>query len=292
MRVTLLHNKSAGSENHAADELEDHVRAAGHEVVATVASQEHLIESIRTTRPELIAIAGGDGTVSRSACALAGCGIPFAILPLGTANNTALSLGVSGAVNELVDRWSSGRTVPFDLGTLVTDEKLVPFSEAVGWGLFPDVIVEAQRLSLPDATEHTIERDRSVFQAAVEAAEARAYELEVDGARVTGEFLLVEVMNIPLIGPRLAVSPESDPSDGFFELVLAGESERGLLLELALSGQIASDMRLRTLRGKRITVRTADAPYHRDGHLIEDAGGVVEFTLGVEPSSVSYLLDP
>src|SRR5690348_3443979 len=118
MRVTLLHNKSAGSENHAAGELEAHIRAAGHELVTTVSSQEHLIASIRADQPELIAIAGGDGTVSRAACALAGCGVPLAILPLGTANNTALTLRVSGAVNELVDRWMSGRVVPFDLGTL------------------------------------------------------------------------------------------------------------------------------------------------------------------------------
>ena len=291
MRVTLLHNKAAGSENHAAHELAEHVRRAGHEIVNTVSSQEGLLTSLRAERPELVAVAGGDGTVSRTACALAGSGVPLAILPLGTANNTAIALGVTGSVSELVERWSAGRIVPFDLGTLVVGDVLEPFSEAVGWGIFPAVIDETQRMSYPDATEHTIERDRAVFQTAIEVAEARSYEVEVDGTRVTGDFLLVEVMNIAFIGPRLAVSPGSDPTDGLLEVVLAGESERGLLLELALSGQIASDMRLRTLRGKHVTVRTADATYHRDGSLIEDVVAGEKFSLSAQPASVSYLLD-
>jgi len=291
MRVTLLHNKSAGSENHAADDIEASVRRAGHEIVDTVSSQEELISSIRARPCELIALAGGDGTVSRAACALAGCGVPLAILPLGTANNTALSLGVLGEVDELVRRWSSSRLAPFDLATLSVGDTLVPFSEAVGWGIFPEVIADANRMSFPDEPEHTLERDRLLFQSVIEAAEPRSYAIRVDDVSVTGKFLLVEIVNIPLIGPQLAVSPGSDSSDGVLELVVAGESERTALVELALSGQIASDVRLRTLRGRRITVETDDATFHRDGSLLERPPETREFAVSVEPASVTYLLD-
>jgi diacylglycerol kinase family enzyme len=290
MRVTLLHNKSAGSENHAAAELKSGIRDAGHEIVDTVSCQEELVESIRARRPELIALAGGDGTISRAACAVAGCGVPLAILPLGTANNTARTLGVRGEMAELVQRWSAARVVPFDLATVAAGEALAPFSEGVGWGVFPAVIAETSRMSVPGAAEHTLERDREVFRAMLEVSQTRPYVIDVDGVSVTGEFLLVEIMNIPLIGPQLEVSPSSDPSDGVLELVLAGESERPTLLELAVTGQIASDVRLRTLRGKHITVRTADSAYHRDGSLLERAPEVVDFSLSVEPASVSYLL--
>lgn len=292
MRVTLLHNKSAGSENHAADELETAVQNAGHEIVETVSSQEQLISSIRAHPCELIAIAGGDGTVSRTACALAGCRVPLTILPLGTANNTALSLGIQGEVEELVQRWASGRLAPFDLATLSAGDTLTPFSEAVGWGIFPSVIANANRLSEPDEPVHTLERDREVFKAVIEEAEARSYAIRVDGVSVTGKFLLVEIVNIPLIGPQLAVSPGSESNDGVLELVVAGESERAALIELAITGRIASDVRLRTLRGKHFTVETEDAAFHRDGSLVEDMAGRSEFSISVEPASVSYLLDP
>jgi diacylglycerol kinase family enzyme len=291
MRVTLLHNKSAGSENHAADEIESAVQRAGHEIVATFSSQEDLISSIRAHPCELIAIAGGDGTVSRTACSLAGCRVPLTILPLGTANNTALHLGLQGTVEELVQRWSSGRLAPFDLATVSAGDTLAPFSEAMGWGIFPAVIGNANRLSEPDEPVHTLERDRKVFQAVIEEAEPRSYAIWVDGVSVTGKFLLVEIANIPLIGPQLAVSPESDSSDGMLELVVAGESERPALIELALTGRVASDVRLRTLRGKHFTVETEDMTFHRDGSLVERRSEGA-FSISVEPASVSYLLDP
>jgi diacylglycerol kinase (ATP) len=292
MRVTLLHNKSAGSENHAADEIESAVQKAGHEIVSMLSSQEQLIASIREHPCELIAIAGGDGTVSRAACSLAGCRVPLTILPLGTANNTANHLGFEGTVEQLVQRWSFGRLTPFDLATLSAGDTLAPFSEAVGWGIFPSVISNANRLSEPDEPVRTLERDRKVFQAVIEEAEPRSYAIRVDGVSLTGKFLLVEIVNIPLIGPQLAVSPESDSSDGVLELVVAGESERPALIELALTGRVASDVRLRTLRGKHFTVETEDTAFHRDGSLVERAGSGGEFSISVEPASVSYLLDP
>lgn len=292
MRVTLLHNKSAGGENHAASEIETSIERAGHEIVEVIAKLEDLIASIRARPCDLIAIAGGDGTVGRAACALAGCGIPLAILPLGTANNTALALEGLGEVDELVRGWSSARPTPFDLATLDAGDTLAPFSEAAGWGVFPAVIATTDRMSSADQPEDTLERDRAVFQSVIESAEPRPYLIQIDGQTLSGDFLLVEIVNIPLIGPRLALSPESDPRDGRVELVVAGESERGALYELAATGRIASDVKLRTLRGKRITVQTDERAFHRDGTLLERAREGTEFAVTVEPASVSYLLPP
>jgi diacylglycerol kinase (ATP) len=256
----------------------------------TLAGLEELISSIRARPSDLIAIAGGDGTVGRAACALAGCGIPLAILPFGTANNTALALGVGGEVDELVRGWSSSRPVPFDLATLGAGDTLHPVSEAAGWGIFPAVMEITKRISSPDEPEDTLDRDRAVFQSVIESAEPRPYAIQIDGQTITGDFLLVEIVNIPLIGPRLALSPDSDPSDGLLELILAGESERRALHELAATGQITSDVRPRTVRGKRITVETNDEAFHRDGSLLKRTNKGDQFAVTVEPASVSYLL--
>jgi diacylglycerol kinase (ATP) len=290
MRITLLHNKNAGSENHAADDLEASISRAGHELVAVISGLEELISSVRERPCDAIAIAGGDGTVGRTACALAGCGIPLAILPLGTANDTAAALGIRGELDELVQSWASSRRVPFDLATLRAGDTLVPFSEGVGWGVFPSVMEATKRMSSQDEPEDTLDRDRSVFQSVVESAEPRPYTIQIDGEKLEGEFLLVEIVNISLIGPRLKLSPESDPSDGLLELIVAGESERTALYELASTGQIATDVRLRALRGKHFTVETDRDSYHRDGSLLRlpTKGGV--FSVTVEPASVSYLL--
>jgi diacylglycerol kinase family enzyme len=290
MRVTLLHNRSAGSENHAEHQIEASMRRAGHEIVDVLSKLDELLATLNERRPDLIVIAGGDGTVSRTACALAGRHVPLAILPLGTANNTALSLGVEGSMDVLVAGWARGTHRRFDLATVVEGDELAPFSEAVGWGIFPDVMAEAERVSLPDEREDTLERDRRLFRASIERAKPHHYEIDVDGETMAGEYLLVEVVNIPYIGPQLELSPSSNPSDGRFELVLAGESERTLLFELADSGTIASDVRLPTRSATHVAVRSAARRHHRDGKLIEPSQRPSEWGVTIEPAAVEYLL--
>jgi diacylglycerol kinase (ATP) len=290
MRVTLLHNKSAGSENHAEHEIEASLRRAGHEIVDVISGLDELLATLNERRPELIVIAGGDGTVGRVACALAGRHVPLAILPLGTANNTALSLGIKGSMDALVAGWARGTRRRFDLAILGEGDDLAPFSEAVGWGIFPDVMAEAERISLPDEREDTLERDRRLFRASIERAKPNDYEIDVDGETIAGEYLLVEVVNIPYIGPQLELSPNSNPSDGRFELVLAGESDRTALLELADSGTIASDVRLPTRSATHVTVRSAALRQHRDGKLIELSQRASESVVTIEPAAVEYLL--
>jgi diacylglycerol kinase family enzyme len=290
MRVTLLHNRSAGSEDHAEHEIEGSIRRAGHEIVDIASDLDELLATLGKRRPDLIAIAGGDGTVSLAASALAGRHIPLAILPLGTANNTALSLGVEGSLDALVAGWARGTRRPFDLATVVRGDELAPFSEAIGWGIFPDVMAETAEMSDPDEREDTLERDRRLFRATIERAKPRPYEIDVDGETIGGEYLLVEIVNIPYIGPQLEISPKSNSSDGRFELVLAGESERTALLELAESGTIGSSAPLPTRSATHVTVRSAARRYHRDGKRIELSESPSEYVVTIEPAAIEYVL--
>jgi diacylglycerol kinase family enzyme len=50
------------------------------------------------------------GTVALVARVIAHHRVPMAILPLGTANNIALTLGIDAPIDELIERWQEGRT--------------------------------------------------------------------------------------------------------------------------------------------------------------------------------------
>lgn len=293
MRVALVHNPSAGSENHAAADIEGWLRRNGHEVIESVAEPEGLLETLSAKACDVIAVAGGDGTVSRTACALARWGIPIAILPLGTANNTARTLRVGGDLEALVSAWSRGRSCHWDLGVVTYEGDLrLKFSEALGWGVFPDAIARAHERSLPDAREHVLARDRGLFQSVVERATPRHYELDLDGEVVRGDYLLVEVANVPFIGPRLALSPGSDPSDGRLEVVFAGESERAALLELAAHGCIDAHPRLPSRSAQRVTVRNEASRFHHDGTLVHLEPRARDYAVRVHAGAVQYLLTP
>jgi diacylglycerol kinase family enzyme len=290
MRVTLLHNSSAGSENHARTALEESLQRAGHAVVDAVSDLDALLVSLARESCELVVVAGGDGTVSRAAYALAGRRLPLAILPLGTANNTARSLGISGSVEAIIESWSRGAFRDFDLATINEGDRLTPFSQAVGWGVFPKVIRKAKETSTPEQGEHTLERDRRLFMSVIERAKPQHYEIDVDGSRISGDFLLVEIMNVPYIGPQLEVSPDSNPSDGRFELVMASASERDALLEIAKRGRMAAEIRLPTRKAESVTVRSDRRCFHRDGALVEGTRKPNVSVIAIHPASVRYLL--
>ncbi len=66
----------------------------------------------------LVFAVGGDGTVRACAEALAGTGVPLAIVPLGTANLTARALGVPARADRAVDAGFDGQDRRIDLARL------------------------------------------------------------------------------------------------------------------------------------------------------------------------------
>ena len=66
----------------------------------------------------LAIVGGGDGTLNGAVDALAHLRIPVGILPLGTANDFARSLGIPRELDDACDVIASGRTRRIDLGTV------------------------------------------------------------------------------------------------------------------------------------------------------------------------------
>jgi len=90
----------------------------------------------------LVFAAGGDGTVRACAEALAGSGVPMAIVPLGTANLTARALGVPHRPGRAVEAGFGGRDRPIDLGR-VEGEGGTWFTAMAGIGLDAAVVAAA-----------------------------------------------------------------------------------------------------------------------------------------------------
>jgi len=289
MRVALLHNTSAGSEDHTDDELTTLIEGAGFEVVHVVSRLADLTAALHDQHCELVVVAGGDGTVGRAACELSGWQIPLAILPLGTANNTARSLNLPLRMKKLAKSWKTAQHVPFDLGLLDDGAQRVRFAECVGWGVFARTVVEAkQRDSSTENVRQTLKRDRKLFRSLLRELEPRPYKIEVDGRDCSGDYLLVEITNLALLGPQLPLSPFSDPSDGQLEVVLVGAEERAALDRIAKTGSPEPGA-YRAERGRHIRVEADDALLHRDGRVVRHARGTRWFEIAVEPSAVRYL---
>lgn len=97
------------------------LRAAGCHLVGTYGVQTldelkaGLVEALARD-PDLVVVGGGDGTVSEAVRHLAYRDIALGILPLGTTNNFARSLGVPMDPVRAIDVLTRGRVIEVDLG--------------------------------------------------------------------------------------------------------------------------------------------------------------------------------
>jgi len=206
MKISLVHNPTAGG-GQDADEAVALLTKAGHKVRhrSTKGRWKVLLQD----PGDLLVAAGGDGTVRKVALAAAEVEVPFAILPIGTANNIAKTLGLMGDARTLVESWSAHleQGTPFDFGEV--NGKW--FVESVGGGPIPELIARSDEIEA-DATLLGRETDRALhlFRELVADAPTRSWRVCLDGADISGDFLAVEIVNIRFVGSNIPIAPEAD----------------------------------------------------------------------------------
>lgn len=267
MRITLVHNPDAGDAARTEKQLRRQLTEAGHEVSRALGDKD--LERGLEDPTELVVAAGGDGSVKRVVLALAGRGVPLAILPVGTANNIAKSLGIVGSVADLTASWATARRRPLRVGAARSRWGAARFVESVGVGAFAELIdrgraeVDENEAGL---TGPAIDRALLLLERIVRERPARPRQLTIDGRDLSGEYLLVEAMNIPLIGPNVPLAPSADCADGLLDVVAVSERERGRLadyLRNRLTGGTGG-LELPVQRGARVTMGASPTELHVD----------------------------
>jgi diacylglycerol kinase (ATP) len=218
-RVTLFHNLSAGDADHNKRELTRLIAAAGYQV-AYFDAKKCDIPSILDKPADLIAVAGGDGTIRRVALAARSDGPPIAVLPLGNANNIANSLGIRSAMQELIDGWRDptlSKFHPIDVEAPWGQQRLI---EGIGFGVLAEVIRESngEDIGPLDARQRIAETMRE--------AEAKTFDIRIDDARISEPTVLLEVTTIPLVGPNLLLAPDANPADQLIDLCRVAAPDR------------------------------------------------------------------
>jgi diacylglycerol kinase family enzyme len=100
MRTLLLHNPKAGDGSLNVDSLEAALSRSGCLVTSFARGDDHFETALRDEW-DLVAVAGGDGTVAKAARRLLDRNVPLALLPAGTANNVAHSLDLLGGAEDI-----------------------------------------------------------------------------------------------------------------------------------------------------------------------------------------------
>ncbi|MEX0806312.1 MAG: diacylglycerol kinase family protein [Candidatus Binatia bacterium] len=281
MKVTLIHNPDAGSDDQpSGDELLELIRRAGHEPTYRSSKAKDWDTALEEPS-DLVAVAGGDGIVGKVAKRLVGKHTPIAVLPMGTANNIARTLGMMDApLQQSIAGWSTARRKNFDAGVATGPWGSTHFIEGLGIGLFTEMMtrldgrgnVDLAHLTGPEEKITTV---LQMLQVRLSTCAEIELNITMDGLDLSGEYVLFEVMNIKSVGPNLFLAPKADPGDGFLDIVCltrgAQEKLSQCMAECEEDNPIPAGLPVR--RGKSVHIEWEGSPIHIDDQAWPDKGG-------------------
>lgn len=299
MRVLIVHNPKAGDNRPSREWLIETVRKHGHEATYFPSNDDGWRDAIDGS-VELVAVAGGDGSVGDVARFTAGRPIQLAVLPLGTANNVATKLAiVDTPVEALIAGWVDAAPRHFDIGVALGRWGTFRFLESVGVGLLAEGMVEidkggARYVNALGNGDARMSAALQLFQDQLRACAPKRVHLSIDGVDMSGDYVMVEVLNFGAAGPNLHLSPTAEATDGLLDLVVVGERERHELIRLLPSARdFPGCLRALTVhRGRHVKLTCERAALHVDDQLWQlstpDVGSEVE--LKVEQAALTFLI--
>jgi diacylglycerol kinase (ATP) len=212
-----------------------------------------VIHEATRRRFDMIIVCGGDGTVDNVAAALAGKRVPLGILPAGTQNNVALSLGIPVDLHQAAALLRSGRGVAVDLGIADCQGERRPFLEACSVGLLSALFPAA------DDIQHGNLIRIGDLLATLVSAQAAEISLQIDGeGKIDAQGHVVLAANMPYLGPHYPVTSEQAFNDGLLDVLVFANLTKFELLENAVQtvGGGAEDARIRRFRARSLTIES------------------------------------
>lgn len=276
-RVKLIFNPMSGSLAGSPDRLQVIVAALQ---AAHMLPEVYLVEPEHDLRPvikdalrrghRLFVVCGGDGTIDLVAGALAGTRGTLGIVPAGTRNNVAFSLGIPDDPAAAVGLLRAGRRLKVDVGLAACGDEQRVFLEACSVGLLSALFPASD-----DIQHGNLSRLGDLLGTLISSPVAEI-RLVVDGQpALHTQAHVVVAANMLFVGPRFRVNPGSVLDDGLLDVVVYAELSKldllGSVIQAATGG--AEDQRIRHYQVRRVVVETKPTmPVVVDGFPFGEGG--------------------
>jgi len=276
MRAILLQNPFAGLEPAPLDTILGVLRKEGFTVNHLPSPSIQELKTALREKTDLIVLIGGDGTVRHFVKHFSPIRTPLLLIPTGTANNLAGSMGFPDMPGR-IDLSCEKSLIPFHLGKVDIKGRPDFFLESIGAGMIARMmfLMHFRKLSDPyfyDYQQEKYEESLRLLRSIIHSQSPQPCRLMIDGEDCSGEYLFVEVINIPMIGPNLKLASSTDPTDEYLEVVWLRPEERGAFetqLLRRLNGEPFS-LDLPARRCRSVTLTWEGANVHIDGEAFKD----------------------
>lgn len=267
MRILAVTNTLAGQADTGLYDFLRAVGSTGAEVTLRFLTGGTTIRDLTRDAAEFdrVVAAGGDGTVSGVCYALRDVDTPILAYPAGTANLLALNIGMPLDPAELAHIALGEHIADLDLGQIVMGRAGDPGRRVEGFVVAAGAGFDA---SIMEAA-HELKSSIGVAAYLVGALQNLAptvsrFELELDGRAVSTEGIAVLVANVARLQFDIALTHESDPTDGVFEVIVLRTRNAIELLPAVWAAIVERTTGMRT-------DRTAGLEIHSARHVRVDA---------------------
>lgn len=236
---------------------------------------------------QVVAAAGGDGTIGQVMQGVLGSTASLAVVPLGTGNDTSRMLGFGTDWRAAVAATAAGKTLTIDVAHWQKGDHEGHFINAAGCGF--DAAV-AERIN----HGYRWLRGTGAYIGAVVQTlltyQATELTIEVDGEQMRDKAMLCALANARSYGGGMNIAPTADLTDGFLDLVFVGEVGKADFLKTfprVFKGTHLSHPAVKHRQFQRLTIEShPPAPFLVDGELL--APGPV--TVTVVPGALSVVV--
>jgi diacylglycerol kinase family enzyme len=205
----------------------------------------------------MFVVCGGDGSISAVARSLAGTSATLGIIPIGTQNNTALSLGIPSDVPSAIAILRNGRRIKVDVGLATCDNVVTPFLEVCSVGLASTLFP-----SVDDIQHGKLTRIGDFITTLTSAPPAEIHLFLANHQEIRDLGHVVLVSNMPYIGFHYQAGKEASYQDGLLDVMFFAELSKLELLGYVLQGVgegKSEDPRIHHFHVRRVEIDTRPA---------------------------------
>lgn len=289
MDILLLHNPKAGKGRMSGKKIMRLFSHNSHKVVY-INTKKDKITTKCAKKADIIVVAGGDGTVGKVVRALHGLVRPMLIVPLGTANNIARALGLPIDPELIAQQFTRWTTRALDLGIVTGGFGVRLFIEGVGIGAIADLVATGDARDMDADEEARFGKDApgDILRRAC----PQRWQAVADGTSLPQELLLLEVLNIPLVGPSLPLANGGAPDDGLLDVVFLRPDHRDSFVSWLDGDRSSLPQGLEFLQAREVSFDWQTGPLLVDDYLPDPPGKRSRITVRLVPRHLRLLAPP
>lgn len=259
----LIANPGAGKPEESPRNLETATRLLqGHGIRVDVALAKPKEEATPIAKQavrdgyDLVIGMGGDGTLEAVLRGMVGRKTPMGMIPTGTQNNIARSLGIPLDMQESCALIAARHVRKLDVGRVkVKNGRKLFFFELTAIGLVAALYPEANELQ-----EGKLSKLKDLAQTLINHEPEPAVYLTLDDeSKVKVKTMLVVVSNAPMFGANFLVAPDATVTDGYLDVSVYPEFSKAELLayyvQIRNEGFAVND-KVQRYRAHKIEIKT------------------------------------